>query len=51
MTGATAIQASRGTGAPARRILIESDGERLLVDCGPDLREQLLSAEWSKSTA
>lgn len=26
-------------------ILIESDGERLLVDCGPDLREQLLSAE------
>ena len=26
-------------------ILIESDGERLLVDCGPDLREQLLAAE------
>ena len=25
-------------------ILIESDGERLLVDCGPDLREQLLAA-------
>jgi phosphoribosyl 1,2-cyclic phosphate phosphodiesterase len=24
-------------------ILIESDGERLLVDCGPDLREQLLA--------
>jgi phosphoribosyl 1,2-cyclic phosphate phosphodiesterase len=26
-------------------ILIESEDERLLVDCGPDLREQLLSAE------
>ena len=26
-------------------ILIESDGERLLVDCGPDLREQLLTAD------
>lgn len=26
-------------------ILIESEGERLLVDCGPDLREQLLSAD------
>jgi phosphoribosyl 1,2-cyclic phosphate phosphodiesterase len=26
-------------------ILIESEGERLLVDCGPDLREQLLAAE------
>ena len=26
-------------------ILIESDGERLLVDCGPDMREQLLTAE------
>ena len=25
-------------------ILLESAGERLLVDCGPDLREQLLSA-------
>jgi phosphoribosyl 1,2-cyclic phosphate phosphodiesterase len=25
-------------------ILIESEGERLLVDCGPDLREQLLAA-------
>jgi phosphoribosyl 1,2-cyclic phosphate phosphodiesterase len=25
-------------------ILLESDGERLLVDCGPDLREQLLTA-------
>jgi phosphoribosyl 1,2-cyclic phosphate phosphodiesterase len=25
-------------------ILIDSDGERLLVDCGPDVREQLLSA-------
>jgi phosphoribosyl 1,2-cyclic phosphate phosphodiesterase len=26
-------------------ILIESAGERLLVDCGPDLREQMLAAE------
>ena len=26
-------------------ILIESNGERLLVDCGPDLREQLLTAD------
>ena len=26
-------------------ILVESGGERLLVDCGPDLREQLLDAE------
>ena len=26
-------------------ILVESGGERLLVDCGPDLRQQLLSAE------
>ena len=26
-------------------ILIESDRERLLVDCGPDMREQLLAAE------
>jgi phosphoribosyl 1,2-cyclic phosphate phosphodiesterase len=26
-------------------ILVESDGERLLVDCGPDLRQQLLAAE------
>ena len=26
-------------------ILVESDGERVLVDCGPDLREQLLEAE------
>ena len=26
-------------------ILIESKGERLLVDCGPDLREQLLAGE------
>jgi len=29
-------------------ILIESDGERLLIDCGPDLREQLLSAELAR---
>ncbi len=26
-------------------ILIETGGERLLVDCGPDLREQLLAAD------
>ena len=26
-------------------ILIESDGARLLVDCGPDLRQQLLDAD------
>lgn len=26
-------------------ILVESAGERMLVDCGPDLREQLLGAE------
>lgn len=26
-------------------LLAESSGERLLVDCGPDVREQLLSAE------
>jgi phosphoribosyl 1,2-cyclic phosphate phosphodiesterase len=26
-------------------ILVESGGERLLVDCGPDLRQQLLAAE------
>ena len=26
-------------------ILVESEGERLLVDCGPDLREQLLAAD------
>ncbi|MDP1907394.1 MAG: MBL fold metallo-hydrolase [Hyphomicrobium sp.] len=25
-------------------ILIDSDGQRILVDCGPDLREQLLAA-------
>jgi len=26
-------------------ILVESSGERMLVDCGPDLRQQLLAAE------
>ena len=26
-------------------VLIESEGERLLIDCGPDLREQLLAAD------
>ena len=29
-------------------ILVESAGERMLVDCGPDLRQQLLSAEVSR---
>jgi phosphoribosyl 1,2-cyclic phosphate phosphodiesterase len=29
-------------------ILVESAGERLLVDCGPDLRQQLLAAEVSR---
>lgn len=29
-------------------ILVESAGERMLVDCGPDLREQLLGAEVSR---
>ena len=29
-------------------ILIESEGEWLLVDCGPDLREQLLAADIAK---
>jgi phosphoribosyl 1,2-cyclic phosphate phosphodiesterase len=28
-------------------ILVESAGERMLVDCGPDLRQQLLAAEVS----
>ena len=30
---------------PALSILVESAGERILVDCGPDLRQQLLAAE------
>ena len=29
-------------------ILVESAGERVLVDCGPDLRQQLLAAEVSR---
>jgi phosphoribosyl 1,2-cyclic phosphate phosphodiesterase len=29
-------------------ILVESAGERMLVDCGPDLREQLLGADVSR---
>ena len=28
-------------------ILVESEGERMLVDCGPDLRQQLLAAQVS----
>ena len=32
-------------------LLFESDGKRLLVDCGPDLREQLLRADLSKLDA
>jgi phosphoribosyl 1,2-cyclic phosphate phosphodiesterase len=29
-------------------ILVESDGEQMLVDCGPDLRQQLLAARVGK---
>ena len=29
-------------------VLVESAGERMLIDCGPDLRQQLLAAEVSK---
>ena len=29
-------------------LLVESAGERMLVDCGPDLRQQLLAAEVSR---
>ena len=29
-------------------ILVESGGERMLVDCGPDLRQQLLAAETNR---
>lgn len=29
-------------------ILVESGGERMLVDCGPDLRQQLLSAQLNR---
>jgi phosphoribosyl 1,2-cyclic phosphate phosphodiesterase len=32
-------------------ILVESAGERLLVDCGPDLRQQLLAAHVATLTA
>jgi phosphoribosyl 1,2-cyclic phosphate phosphodiesterase len=32
-------------------ILVESAGERLLVDCGPDLRQQLLAAEVGRLNA
>jgi phosphoribosyl 1,2-cyclic phosphate phosphodiesterase len=32
-------------------VLIESDGERLLIDCGPDLRDQLLAAEVARLDA
>jgi len=32
-------------------ILVESGGKRLLVDCGPDLRQQLLAAEICKLDA
>jgi phosphoribosyl 1,2-cyclic phosphate phosphodiesterase len=31
-------------------ILVESAGERMLVDCGPDLRQQLLAAEVNRLT-
>ena len=29
-------------------IVVESGGERMLVDCGPDLRQQLLSAQLNR---
>jgi len=32
-------------------ILVESAGERILVDCGPDLRQQLLAAELGRLDA
>jgi phosphoribosyl 1,2-cyclic phosphate phosphodiesterase len=32
-------------------ILVESAGERMLVDCGPDLRQQLLTAQVSRLDA
>ena len=32
-------------------ILVETGGERLLVDCGPDLRQQLLAAEVNQLAA
>ncbi len=32
-------------------ILVESGGKRMLVDCGPDLRQQLLAAEVSRLDA
>ena len=31
-------------------ILVESGDARILVDCGPDLREQLLRRKWGGST-
>ena len=31
-------------------ILIESGGERMLVDCGPDLRQQMLDADIGRIT-
>ena len=42
---------SRATPALRTSILVESAGERMLVDCGPDLRQQLLGGEVGRSTA
>ena len=41
------MEANRGASNRRLRssIMVESAGKRLLVDCGPDLREQLLAAE------
>ena len=44
--GATRIAFLGGLGEIGRNCaVVEVDGARLLVDCGPDLREQLLAAE------
>ena len=43
--GPVRSRTSRATARLRTSILVESDGERMLVDCGPDLRQQLLAAE------
>ena len=45
MNGANAIPPNRAIARLRSSILVESAGERMLVDCGPDLRQQLLAAE------
>ena len=45
MTGAVAIPPSPRNRRTRSSILIESAGEQLLVDCGPDMRQQLLDAD------